>query len=178
MSRTAFTRLSFFFADVKPFAGPPPSDEEVEARPSLKSHQAHPAHGFARRLNWNAQVSADSPEQIIVSLTLPISAVPEAFRTLQPTYLVTLTPGSLRTELKVKNIGSKGQEVPFTALLHTYQATDDSKAVKVRGLKKGARVEDQISGEKFEWDGSDLILNKDGIFTQYVVLIDMRTLQS
>lgn len=75
-------------------------------------------------------------------------------------YIVTLTRHELSTDLHVTNTGQK--DFDFQALLHSYLAVPDYKALKVEGLEKGVVYKDKTrGGSDFEWEGGDLTVTKE-----------------
>ena len=117
------------------------------------------SHGFARRSTWRRIPAAEigSPlierevAHVVSCFELLPSDIDEKFRDVWPKcfrlrYLVTLTEGSLTTELFVRNEDAK-TDFEFQALLHTYLNVDNIANVCVRGAEASSYVDQLRGGE-------------------------------
>ena len=108
-------------------------------------------HGFARTALWDV-VSViedpDAPEDGMASATFRLGATPATLaqwpHAFQAQITVTLTRGSLRIALQVRNDGSS--VLSFTGALHTYLRVGDIERVSLTGLA-GSRRLDRNGGE-------------------------------
>ncbi|KAJ5731375.1 Aldose 1-/Glucose-6-phosphate 1-epimerase [Penicillium malachiteum] len=127
---------------VFPVFGPPPKDHVTSPLPQ---------HGFARSSNWeylgkSSAESADNQSGQAVKLDFGLShtMLSKEFRTAWPyefglVYSVTLTKTSLRTQLQVRNEGTKSFE--FQVLMHTYLSVADISAIRVKNLESKTYVD-------------------------------------
>ncbi|OXC71146.1 glucose-6-phosphate 1-epimerase [Cryptococcus neoformans] len=137
---------------VFPIFGPPP--------PSPPEYASLGQHGFARTSTWKFDsVVMDRPEGVSVRFLLP-SAPPTFPHEFKLSYVVTLAPHQLSTDLHVANSGK--EKFSFQALLHNYLAVPDSSKIKISGIDKGTAYKDKVLGGKMdEWDGSTLVIDRE-----------------
>ncbi|KAI8802610.1 galactose mutarotase-like domain-containing protein [Cladochytrium replicatum] len=109
-----------------------------------------PQHGFARNSVWEIGSVVESDEETAVELLLTPGQVPKAMSSLwrkefKAIYTVSLNgrEGKLRTSFKVTNTDDESWD--FTALLHTYFATEDISKTGVQGLT-GVPFTDKVAG--------------------------------
>ena len=101
----------------------------------------------------------DRPEGVSVRFLLP-SAPPTFPHEFKLSYVVTLAPHQLSTDLHVVNSGK--EKFSFQALLHNYLTVPDSSKIKISGIDKGTAYKDKVLGGKMdEWDGSTLVIDRE-----------------
>ncbi len=105
--------------------------------PQFNQRGTLPKHGFARNRLWRASGGGESGgmvDQALCRLELASDAAslalwPQAF---EVQLTVTLSPGTLRVALDVRNTGEG--PLTFTGALHTYLAVDDVANARLQGL--------------------------------------------
>jgi glucose-6-phosphate 1-epimerase len=111
----------------------------------------------------------DRPEGVSVRLAAP--APPAEFGHADDyslSYVVTLAPHQLSTDLHVKNTSSTNS-FQFQALLHNYLAVPDVNKIKITGLDKGVVYTDKILDfKKDTHPGGELVIDKatDRVYAQ------------
>ncbi|BFZ53021.1 hypothetical protein PYCC9005_000044 [Savitreella phatthalungensis] len=123
--------------------------------PADKSGPYHgmPQHGFARISRWRRLQGDDSSTAVLQLTQDEIDPVYRSMFTTNFTlqYTVSLSEGSLTTELSFTNTGSSGgdSKTPVQALLHTYLRVGDIDKVQVQGLQGLTYTDKTKDGDAF-----------------------------
>jgi glucose-6-phosphate 1-epimerase len=112
--------------------------------PQFNQRGPLPKHGFGRNLGWRAVLaSKDGDAQSAVRLELTDSDATRAWWSgrFAAQLTVTLSAGSLRVQLAVRNTGNNtdARAWDFTTALHTYLRVDDVERTHLSGLDGCAR---------------------------------------
>jgi D-hexose-6-phosphate mutarotase len=108
--------------------------------PWFGSRDGHPAHGFARLLDWELTKASENNGSVTVHFTMPQCAAAAEFPAFSVEYIVTVAQ-TLTCELLITN--KSQQNFTFEDCLHTYFRIGDIDQISVTGLK-GVAYLDQM----------------------------------